>query len=386
MEFRSGGDLANDRNMMALGVIPRRMTREEREKQKQKLSEQGQDASHVPKFIADAPWYMADDSVAALSHQKSGAVGQDKVGMDPSLWYARGQRAGPAATKYRKGACTNCGAMTHTAKECLERPRKVGAKWTGRDIKADEVIRTFDQQSFEGKRDLWNGYDNREYVKQMEEFEKLEEARKALREKKKEEDAAKEDGLSDDEDKYEYEPDTPGQGYDEKTRTSTRNLRIREDIAKYLLTSKNASHYDPKSRSMRELPDGTEDVDDPKLKTGNMQFHRPRGEAEKFDELQKFAWQSEKMGGEIHLQANPTEGELKHRKAQEEAEKKRKQIHASVLEKYGGAEHLAAPPKELLKSTEQFVEYSKSGEVIKGSEEPKAKSKYTEDGKLRFLC
>jgi hypothetical protein len=70
----------------------------------------------------------------------------------------------------------------------------------------------------------------------MDEYEKLEDARKALKEARTESDAAKagEGGISDDEDKYEYEPDTPGQGYDEKTRTSTRNLRLREDIGSYL--------------------------------------------------------------------------------------------------------------------------------------------------------
>jgi hypothetical protein len=68
----------------------------------------------------------------------------------------------------------------------------------------------------------------------MEEYERLEEARKAKKEADRKLDAAKtdENGFSDDEDKYEYEPDTPGQGYDEKTRTSTRNLRIREDIGR----------------------------------------------------------------------------------------------------------------------------------------------------------
>ena len=36
---------------------------------------------------------------------------------------------------------------------------------------------------------------------------------------------------------------------------SVRNLRIREDTAKYLLNlDPNSAHYDPKSRSMREDP------------------------------------------------------------------------------------------------------------------------------------
>ena len=69
----------------------------------------------------------------------------------------------------------------------------------------------------------------------MEEYEKLEEARRLLREENRKSDAAKveQDGFSSDEDKYEYEPAAPGQGYDEKTRTSTRNLRLREDIGIY---------------------------------------------------------------------------------------------------------------------------------------------------------
>ena len=66
----------------------------------------------------------------------------------------------------------------------------------------------------------------------MDEYEKLEEARRMLKDAKRKSDAAKaeQDGFSSDEDKYEYEPAAPGQGYDEKTRTSTRNLRLREDI------------------------------------------------------------------------------------------------------------------------------------------------------------
>ena len=132
---------------------------------------------------------------------------------------------------------------------------------------------------------------------------------------------------------------------------------------------------------MRELPDGTKGTDDPKLHNGIQEFHRPSGDAVKFQKLQKFAWQAERAGGDIHLQANPTEGELRHKRLVEEAEKKRSAVRSSVLDKYGGAEHLTAPPKELLRSTERFVEYTKLGEVINGAEAPMTKSRYAEDGK-----
>jgi pre-mRNA-processing factor SLU7 len=133
---------------------------------------------------------------------------------------------------------------------------------------------------------------------------------------------------------------------------------------------------------MRELPDGTKVADDPKLNNGKQEFQRPSGDAAEFERLQKFAWQSERAGGDVHLQANPTEGEIRHKKLLEQTEKKRSALRSSVLDKYGGEEHLAPPPKELLKSTEQFVQYTKFGEVIKGSEEPQTKSRYPEDGIL----
>lgn len=44
---------------------------------------------------------------------------------------------------------------------------------------------------------------------------------------------------------------------DVRTRTTIRNLRIREDTAKYLLNlDLNSAHYDPKTRSMRGNPHG----------------------------------------------------------------------------------------------------------------------------------
>jgi pre-mRNA-processing factor SLU7 len=51
----------------------------------------------------------------------------------------RGKKSDEIATKFRKGACENCGAMTHKTKDCFERPRKHGAKVTGKDIARDEL-------------------------------------------------------------------------------------------------------------------------------------------------------------------------------------------------------------------------------------------------------
>jgi pre-mRNA-processing factor SLU7 len=52
-----------------------------------------------------------NSTLPSLKHQR-----QYKHEEFDKKWYNRGQKAGPAAIKYRKGACTNCGAMTHNVK------------------------------------------------------------------------------------------------------------------------------------------------------------------------------------------------------------------------------------------------------------------------------
>jgi len=55
-----------------------------------------------------------------------------------------------------------------------------------------------------------------------------------------------------------------------------------------------------------------------------------------------------------------------------------------ILEKYGGANHLNIPSKELLYAqTENYVEYSRTGRIIKGQEKAKVKSKYEEEGNIK---
>lgn len=80
-------------------------------------------------------------------------------------------------TKFRKGACTNCGAMTHQAKTCIERPRKIGAKFSGRNFGRDEVISEV-AQGYAAKRDRWNGYDPNQYKSDViEQWNKIDDAK-----------------------------------------------------------------------------------------------------------------------------------------------------------------------------------------------------------------
>ncbi|XP_074581149.1 pre-mRNA-splicing factor SLU7-like [Curcuma longa] len=70
-----------------------------------------------------------------------------------------------------------CGAMTHDKKSCMERPRKVGAKWTNMHIAPDEKVESF-ELDYDGKRDHWNGYDASTYSRVIEQYDAREEARR----------------------------------------------------------------------------------------------------------------------------------------------------------------------------------------------------------------
>jgi hypothetical protein len=47
---------------------------------------------------------------------------------------------------------------------CSERPRKIGAKFTGASFAPDEFMQPELKHDYEGKRDRWNGYNNEEYT------------------------------------------------------------------------------------------------------------------------------------------------------------------------------------------------------------------------------
>jgi len=109
-------------------------------------------------------------------------------------------------------------------------------------------------------------------------------------------------------------------------------------------------------------------------------FLRQSGDALNIQKLQLFAWQSAARGNDVHLHANPTQGEILHGQYQEKKETLKSANKSTILATYGGEEYLEKVPKELLAGqTEDYVEYSRSGQVIKGRESAKARTKYDED-------
>lgn len=353
------------------------------------VDEEGKDINpHIPQYISAAPWYFGARG-PTLKHQR---IQDDKVKKtsDIDIWYKRGVNTEMTNTKYRKGACENCGAMTHKRKDCMERPRKVGAKYTGAQLASDEFVQPILECDYDGKRDRWAGYDPAQHRAIVEQYNKIEEAKRQLRAEKLNADGGegqlKSDDLDldlddEDEDKYVDEVDMPGTKVDSKQRITVRNLRIREDTAKYLRNlDPNSAYYDPKTRSMRDNPHaGTakaaEDVD-----YAGENFVRFSGDTRKHARAQLFAWEAYEKGVDVHLLAEPTKLELLQHEYEEKKEEFKHRVQENIIEQYGGEEHLQAPPKALLiAQTEDYVEYSRYGKVVKGQEKSIARSKYEED-------
>lgn len=170
--------------------------------------------------------------------------------------------------------------MTHKKQDCLDRPRKRGAKFSNKDIAPDEVIQDV-ASGYDAKRDRWNGYDPAEHKKVYDEYAAIEAARQKKREEEidkqtttdmaavrkvakagkteggeaRDDDFGSSEDEDEDQDKYAEAADAVGQKLDTKTRITVRNLRIREDTAKYLINlDPSSAYYDPKTRSMRDNP------------------------------------------------------------------------------------------------------------------------------------
>ena len=139
---------------------------------------------HMPQYIIRAPWYATTglEEITTLKHQK--LTEEERNRFTPlTAFVKRGFYRGNVY-RFRKGACENCGAITHKTKECFERPRKRGAKYTKNNFRSDEYIKPLPfKNDYEGKRDRWNGY---ETAKELEKFKEYEIIEKEIELKEKE--------------------------------------------------------------------------------------------------------------------------------------------------------------------------------------------------------
>ncbi|XP_065648390.1 pre-mRNA-splicing factor SLU7 isoform X2 [Hydra vulgaris] len=350
------------------------------------VDEEGRDINpHIPQYITSVPWYIGANR-PTLKHQRCQPE-KKKVYAGLEDFYKKGVDEEKISTKFRKGACENCGAVTHKKKDCLERPRKVGARFTGDDIKPDELLPGELNFDYDGKRDRWSGYDVNVHSKVLEEYAKVDEAKRQLKAAQLEEELqsgkkiTKLNNDDEEEEKYADEVDMPGQKFDANVRQTVRNLRIREDTAKYLYNlDPNSAFYDAKTRSMRESPFTKGGGAGKMVDYVGDNFVRTTGQVKDIAGAQLFAWEAYERGADVHLQADPTKLELLHKTYKVKKDAFKEEQKGGILEKYGGAEHLESLPKELLLAqTEEYVEYSRSGKVVKGQERAVTKSKYEED-------
>ena len=353
---------------------------------------------------------MVPQSEPGLKHQKAWkeSDGDGKDSKDGN-WYKRGVKTFQA-NKFRKGACENCGAMTHKKKDCVERPRKVGAAKTNEKIAADEYVQKDVTLGFEQKRDRYNGFDASDYSRVVDKFERAEKLKEEAAKKKELEKTfagghgEKEKNDDDDSDSSDSDSekaaDKDASGFmkvNKRVATAgggasgtVKNLRIREDTAKYLRNlDLQSAYYDPKTRSMRENPTPNENPSDDFVRGGGgshmQQFmgdnvNRGTGDAVGFERLMGHSTEAFDKGAEIHPQAGPSAAELLYKQFREKKGKLTKDTKSSILDKYGDASlQEKAPEGFLLGQTESYSEYDQSGRLLRGAEIVAQKSRYDED-------
>ena len=249
------------------------------------------------------------------------------------------------------------------------KPRIRITKTGARSLEMDP--NTYGKESFDSKRDKYHGYDYDSHNKLLEERYKERDAiRKVIRQKEKEmeEKDTKEgsgekkptsDSDSDlDSDVEDDDSDDEFVQRDEDAKVHTsrlarqggvggaqmkvtaRNLRIREDTAKYLRNlDPNSAYYDPKSRSMRDNPNPEIAPEESQFAGDN--FTRISGDAVGLADTQLFAWEAVEKGvKDLHPLANPSQAEILKKQFKDKSadlELKRKK---AVLDKYGGEEFL----------------------------------------------
>jgi pre-mRNA-processing factor SLU7 len=323
-------------------------------------------------------------------------------------------------------------------KGSMFKPRIRMTKSGTRSIQIDSS--KYGKETYDSKRDEYHGYDADTHTKKVEKiFQEREELRRKLREEEKQKQKEEHEGTGENgeerrKDKAtmsdsDLDSDVEGSDDDsddefaqkeEKVFTSrlarqggvggaqmkvtARNLRIREDTAKYLRNlDPNSAYYDPKSRSMRDNPNPELPPEESQFVGDN--FARISGDAVELASTQLFAWDAADKGvSELHPQANPSQVELLKKKFKSKSAEIKLQKKKKVLDKYGGGEYLdgsgglanaieekSDPTAQANSIRERKIrfgvstvaeEYNRDGRMIKGPAKAKMvaqKSKYEED-------
>ena len=318
-------------------------------------------------FKVNTPWLQGTERQGSAPLPQI-VVGRQKASI--TQWYPRGVPE-EEVYKYRAGACENCGAITHVKKDCLDRPRKVGAKYSGQNFKGDEHIRELDFD-YEAKKDRWNGYNPESYQEVIDDFDltnqKIEERHKKQGTDANEE--FKERLLN-----RQY-LDTE---FDPKTKSSF-SLRQKGDKAKYLENLDDTGLvYDGKSRAMN----GTSNpYQDPQFQDFNGDnFNRLSGDTMNLIEQENFTWQHVKQNNsELNSVAMPTLTEMLFKKSRAQSNIAKGKMYEEIQQRYGGSQHFADRIEDLIASKEQYEEYDENGKIVNRHLSAKqGKSKYPED-------
>eukprot|EP00494_Astrolonche_serrata_P031211 UN31480 len=131
---------------------------------------------HIPAYMKDAPWYV-NKGTASLAHQRLGQTNHDVKPIVDIHHVIKKGRKKHNRRKWVKGACENCGALTHKKNNCLERPRKKKAKFTHRNIADDDIIVKNVNHSWQSKRDGWANYDVNRHQLEVHKWTKIENIR-----------------------------------------------------------------------------------------------------------------------------------------------------------------------------------------------------------------
>lgn len=398
---------------------------------------------HVPQYMARAPWYLNQEEGAGLKHLKAQGLAaslnkedfyrhQRTRGVEGETW----AKFGLVARSRRGGVSEGDGdGLSRPSRKRRRQKMGTGSGGTSsRDVRgvggysanSSQMASGTSGLSYDAKRDRYNGFDPQLHFQNLEKFEREQKIRQKIKEeqraKRKEEeemrsknsasgdkskegsaaqradsgDSGSDTSLGDTDDDEDDEDDldsdvrlkdskaklfgsTQGKTFHKMTQ---RNLRIREDTAKYLINlDPNSAHFDPKSRSMRANPLPQTDVEGEEqaaLYAGD-NFVRHTGDVSEMARTQMFAWEAYNKGEDAaHLQANPTQVELAKKQFAERKEKIAAAKKRRLLEKYGGEDHLKKklPRNVRFGETSQYVEYAPDGRILKGLEKVAPPSKY----------